>query len=341
MIFTAIPLSIIGGVFLLALRGMPFSISAGVGFIALFGVVVLNGIVLIAKFNRMKKSGVTNIVYIVVRGAKSRLRPVLMTACVASFGFLPMALSNGASAEVQRPLATVVIGGLLLATFLTLSVLPLLYITFEQKLKFFKKKTVGLASVLLVLSQVSSFTQTPISLNQAIETVLEQNQAIRTEKLKAAYNEALTRTAFDLGKTQVSSEFGQLNGPYTDNKLNISQSFAFPSVYAKQRKLYDAEWQQSLISVHLKAYEVEKAVTQCFYDWIYWSEKEALLQQADSLYTAFSQKATLRLSKGESTIMEKATAQNIAINIHTQLNEVRKTKQTIQMNLQYLLNYEA
>lgn len=342
MIFTAIPLSIIGGVFLLALRGMPFSISAGVGFIALFGVAVLNGIVLIAEFNRLKKSGVTNIVYIVVRGAKSRLRPVLMTACVASFGFLPMALSNGAGAEVQRPLATVVIGGLLLATFLTLFVLPLLYITFEQKLKFnfFKKKTVGLASVLLVLSQVSSFAQTPISLNQAIETALEQNQAIRTEKLKAAYNEALTKTAFDLGKTQVSSEFGQLNGPYTDNKLNISQSFAFPSVYAKQHKLYNAEWQQSLVSVHLKAYEVEKAVTQCFYDWIYWSEKEALLQQADSLYTAFSQKTTLRLSKGESTIMEKATAQNIAISIHAQLNEVRKTKQTVQMSLQYLLNTE-
>lgn len=149
MIFTAIPLSIIGGVFLLALRGMPFSISAGVGFIALFGVAVLNGIVLIAEFNRLQKSGIKNIVFIVVRGAKSRLRPVLMTACVASFGFLPMALSNGAGAEVQRPLATVVIGGLMLATFLTLFILPLLYITFEQKLHFSFMKKKKLSQLLL------------------------------------------------------------------------------------------------------------------------------------------------------------------------------------------------
>ncbi len=135
LIYTAIPLSIIGGVFLLALRGMPFSISAGVGFIALFGVAVLNGIVLISEFNRLHKSGIRNIVRIVIDGGESRLRPVLMTAFVASLGFIPMALSNGAGAEVQRPLATVVIGGLLVATFLTLFVLPLLYVTIEKGFK--------------------------------------------------------------------------------------------------------------------------------------------------------------------------------------------------------------
>ncbi|MFA9213098.1 MAG: efflux RND transporter permease subunit, partial [Candidatus Methylacidiphilales bacterium] len=113
LIYTAIPLSAIGGIFALALRGLPFSISAGVGFIALFGVAVLNGIVLIAEFNRLKSDGMTNIKDIVLKGSKLRLRPVLMTAFVASLGFFPMALSNGAGAEVQRPLATVVIGGLL------------------------------------------------------------------------------------------------------------------------------------------------------------------------------------------------------------------------------------
>ncbi len=132
LIYTAIPLSAIGGIFFLALRGMPFSISAGVGFIALFGVAVLNGIVLIAEFNRLKQSGMNNLALIVVTGTKLRLRPVLMTAFVASLGFLPMAVSNGAGAEVQRPLATVVIGGLLVATFLTLFVLPLLYLLFEK-----------------------------------------------------------------------------------------------------------------------------------------------------------------------------------------------------------------
>jgi len=133
LIYSAIPLSAIGGILFLALRGMPFSISAGVGFIALFGVAVLNGIVLIAEFNRLRSEGWKDLRKIVLMGTKVRLRPVLMTAFVASLGFLPMAISNGAGAEVQRPLATVVIGGLLIATFLTLIVLPILYILFEKK----------------------------------------------------------------------------------------------------------------------------------------------------------------------------------------------------------------
>ena len=133
LIFTAIPMSAIGGVFALMLRGMPFSISAGIGFIALFGVAVLNGIVMIGTFNQLQKEGWKNMLDRVLEGTKIRLRPVLMTATVASLGFLPMALSTSAGAEVQKPLATVVIGGLITATFLTLFVLPLLYIIFNSK----------------------------------------------------------------------------------------------------------------------------------------------------------------------------------------------------------------
>ena len=133
LIYTAIPLSAIGGVIALWIRGMPFSISAGVGFIALFGVAVLNGIVLIAEFNRLKQEGGLSLNDIVMKGTDLRLRPVLMTALVASLGFFPMALSNGSGAEVQRPLATVVIGGLITATILTLVVLPVLYTYFEKE----------------------------------------------------------------------------------------------------------------------------------------------------------------------------------------------------------------
>ncbi|TRW26483.1 efflux RND transporter permease subunit [Flavobacterium zepuense] len=135
LIFTAIPLSAIGGIFALWLRGMPFSISAGVGFIALFGVAVLNGIVLIAYFNQLKKEGMDSIYERIKEGARVRLRPVILTASVASLGFLPMALSNTAGAEVQKPLATVVIGGLITATLLTLIVLPILYYYFERGFK--------------------------------------------------------------------------------------------------------------------------------------------------------------------------------------------------------------
>jgi len=133
MIFTAVPLASIGGVLALWVRDMPFSISAGVGFIALFGVAVLNDIVLIASFNELKKEGMKNIYRRTIQGTLTRLRPVIMTALVASLGFLPMALSTTAGAEVQRPLATVVIGGVLFDMILTLIILPILYTIVESK----------------------------------------------------------------------------------------------------------------------------------------------------------------------------------------------------------------
>ena len=133
LIFSAIPLSAIGGVLSLWIRGMPFSISAGVGFIALFGIATLNGVVLISFFNELKESGMKDLRERVLLGTRQRLRPVLMTASAAAFGFLPMAFSSSSGAEVQRPLATVVIGGLITATFLTMIVLPVLYCMFSKK----------------------------------------------------------------------------------------------------------------------------------------------------------------------------------------------------------------
>jgi len=126
VIYTGVPLAATGGVFVLWARGMPFSISAGVGFIALSGVAVLNGLVMISYFNQLRERG-KGVAEAVSEGALTRLRPVLMTAPVASFGFVPMALATSAGAEVQRPLATVVIGGILSSTFLTLVLLPVLY----------------------------------------------------------------------------------------------------------------------------------------------------------------------------------------------------------------------
>ncbi|MCC6865521.1 MAG: efflux RND transporter permease subunit [Ignavibacteria bacterium] len=132
LVFSGIPFAIVGGIFSLLVRGMPFSISAGIGFIALFGVAVLNGIVMIAYFNRLEEEGITDIHERIIKGTMIRFRPILMTALVASLGFIPMAFSTGAGAEVQRPLATVVIGGLISSTFLTLIVLPVLYGIFNK-----------------------------------------------------------------------------------------------------------------------------------------------------------------------------------------------------------------
>jgi len=135
MVFSGIPFAVVGGIFALVIRDLPFSISAGIGFIALFGVAVLNGIVMIAYFNRLEDEGISNVHERIVSGSASRLRPILMTALVASLGFIPMALSTGSGAEVQRPLATVVIGGLISSTLLTLIVLPVIYGIFNKHKK--------------------------------------------------------------------------------------------------------------------------------------------------------------------------------------------------------------
>jgi cobalt-zinc-cadmium resistance protein CzcA len=132
LVYTGIPLAVTGGVFALWIRGMPFSIAAAVGFIALSGVAVLNGVVLVSYFNHLREQG-KDVLAAVTEGSLTRLRPVLMTAAVAIFGFVPMALSTSAGAEVQRPLATVVIGGIISSTFLTLVLLPVLYEWVEEK----------------------------------------------------------------------------------------------------------------------------------------------------------------------------------------------------------------
>lgn len=344
LIYTAIPLSIIGGVFFLALRGMPFSISAGVGFIALFGVAVLNGIVLISEFNRLYKSGMRNIVRIVIDGGESRLRPVLMTAFVASLGFIPMALSNGAGAEVQRPLATVVIGGLIVATFLTLFVLPLLYVNIEKGIKMKKMKNRNIASVLVFLFcfiglEVKS--QTPVTLEEAVDVALKNNRIIKNEKLKSEYSKALVRSASDIPQTGVTMDYGQINSALTDMKFGISQNIAFPTVYKKQKNLYTEEWKKSLLNVSLKEYELKKAVSLTFYNILYWKEKEKLLQETLKLYTDFLDKASIRLKAGESNILEKTTASNQKSAIEIQLKQLNQELSVLKYQLQWLLNTET
>lgn len=340
LIYSAIPLSAIGGILFLALRGMPFSISAGVGFIALFGVAVLNGIVLIAEFNRLKNQGMKNVAMIVLRGTKLRLRPVLMTAFVASLGFLPMALSNGAGAEVQRPLATVVIGGLLVATFLTLFVLPILYMLFERGIKVKRggKEFMLIAGAIVLASVVNA--QDTIHLDRAIQLAMQNNTTIKNEVAKAAYTKALIPTASDIPKTNMSAEYGQINSAYNDTRFSISQTMAFPTVYKKQRQLLHEEWKATVLAVSLREFEIKKAVTQAFYYCIYLQQKERLLLQADTLYNNFYQKANLRLQKGETNVLEKTTAENQRANIFLQLQQVRKETEIALIELQLLMNTE-
>lgn len=345
LIYTAIPLSVIGGVFMLNLRGMPFSISAAVGFIALFGVAVLNGIVLISEFNRLHKNGIRNIVRIVIDGGESRLRPVLMTAAVASLGFIPMAISTGAGAEVQRPLATVVIGGLILATLLTLFVLPLLYVNIENGFKMKKPKSKHVASVLLIFmlfSGIKMKAQTIISLDEAVQTALQNNRNLKNEKLRSDYAKALIKTSnADIPQTAVTADYGQINSAYNDMKFGISQSIAFPTVYQKQKNLHSEEWKKSQLNVSLKEFELKKAVSQSYFQIVYWKDKEKLLNETLQLYTQFLDKASLRLKAGESNILEKTTASNQKSAIEIQLKQVQQEIKTLQLQFSWLLNSET
>jgi cobalt-zinc-cadmium resistance protein CzcA len=342
LIYSAIPLSAIGGILFLALRGMPFSISAGVGFIALFGVAVLNGIVLIAEFNRIKDSGETDTKQIVLKGTKTRLRPVLMTAFVASLGFLPMAISNGAGAEVQRPLATVVIGGLLIATFLTLFVLPVLYILFEKgfSLKRKSKTTITATTILLLMffSFQNANAQTPINLKSAIDTALKNNLTVKNEKLNAEYQKKLKAAAVEIPQTNLIGEYGQINSFYKDTKFGIAQSMSFPTVYAKQKSLQNENYKSSVLNIAVKEAELKKQVSDVFYLLVYLQQKQNILLQNDSVYAAFLEKANLRFSKGETNILEKTTAETQRGQIAIQLNQLKNDIEIFQLQFQLLLN---
>ena len=341
LIYSAIPLSAIGGIFFLALRGLPFSISAGVGFIALFGVAVLNGIVLIAEFNRLKHDGMTDLRKIVLQGTMLRLRPVLMTAFVASLGFLPMAVSDGAGAEVQRPLATVVIGGLMLATLLTLFVLPILYLIFEKGVKVLDAK--GSMAIVIILTFLSFHTlqaQTPISLETAINTAITNNLGVKSEKLRANYQEQLIKTYHNLPTTNFVGDFGQNNSIYFDNRLGAVQSFSSPKVYARQKDLLTEEWKVVALGVTLGESELKRTVSETFYSLVYLNEKEKLLLKIDTIYAEFLRKAELRLAKGETNILEKTTAETQRGYIHLQLKMVLQEKEATKIQFRLLLNTE-
>ncbi len=342
LIYTAIPLSATGGIFALALRGMPFSISAGVGFIALFGVAVLNGIVLIAEFNRLKAEGWTDPRRIVVMGTKIRLRPVAMTAFVASLGILPMAISNGSGAEVQRPLATVLIGGLLVATFLTLYVLPVLYMIFEKGFSKKKKMKAPVAHILIAVLMLGGMNiakaQQPINLQSAIDTALKNNLSVKNEKLLNDYRKLMIGTAREIPQTGVTFEYGKFNSNYNDGKIGITQSFSFPKVYSTQKNMLTEEWKNSLLRTAAKEADLKREVTKVFYQLLYLQRKKELLLYADSLYAAFYRLTELRLQKGESNVLEKATAETQLGQILLQLQQLNKDAEIEQMKFQLLLN---
>lgn len=343
LIYTAVPMSVIGGILALWIRGMDFSISAGVGFIALFGIAVLNGIVLISEFNRLEREGETNVIQRVIRGIRTRLRPVMITATAASLGFFPMAISTSAGAEVQKPLATVVIGGLISATLLTLIVLPIFYIYFStfSFRKLFKR--VSSSGTLLLVTAVLLFAvsekaeaQRRISLDEAVRMATDSNLSVRSAEYDVEMKKAMTGATLDLPKTEISGEYGQINSYVNDNGFGVRQSFAFPTVYLNQHRLAKAQVKSSEWNRQATVSDVVAEVKRTYNQLVYLNERLCLLRYQDSLYTRFVTIAEKRYQSGEARKLELMTAQtqksetsNRLIQLQTDMNICSRRMQTL------------
>ncbi len=316
IIYSAIPLAAVGGVLLLWLRGMPFSISAGVGFIALFGIAVLNGIVLIEHFKELKNQSFDTMEALIIQGTKDRLRAVLLTASAAALGFLPMAISTSAGAEVQRPLATVVIGGLVTATLLTLVVLPVLYSIFDKKEFHLKKPQNTNLNVIFILvgllfSSLGYAQEKPLGLEELIPLAIKNNAGLKAANLNVDQSDALLGNAFDFDKTEVYYHYDQNNlsiGNLPLNVLGVQQDFAFPTVYFAKRKINKANYNLNSTAYEIRKKVLERDVTAAYYQYQYTQEKESIYQHLDSLYQNFAHMAKRRFELGETNYLEKITA---------------------------------
>ncbi|MEZ0487584.1 CusA/CzcA family heavy metal efflux RND transporter [Fibrella aquatica] len=372
LIFSAIPLAAIGGVLALWLRDMPFSISAGVGFIALFGVAVLNGIVLIGEFNRLRLAGETDLVKVIFEGTAVRLRPVLMTATVASLGFLPMALSSSAGAEVQKPLATVVIGGLITATLLTLFVLPVLYVLIERRFgkNFGRSKPqakpetgpvpvanwlliglIGLGTLGLLTAQAQVTAQPSVarpnptqtsnggglSLVQALQQASSNNPQLRVSQLNIGYQQSLRATAGDVGKTDVGLTLGQYNSRYFDQSFTVGQRLPNPALVRGLRSLADARTAGAEVEGRLTRADLARQVKATYYQLWYVQSLAGFLRSQDSLFAAIARGAEVRRRTGEGTLLEQTAADVQRQQAKTALSQNALDAQILARQLQTLL----
>ncbi|MFN2262310.1 MAG: CusA/CzcA family heavy metal efflux RND transporter, partial [Psychroflexus sp.] len=344
LIFTAIPFSAVGGIFLLWIRDMPFSISAGVGFIALFGIAVLNGIILVEYFKDLQKNGEKLTHQNIMKATKERLRAVLLTASSTALGFLPMAISTGAGAEVQRPLATVVIGGLLTSTLLTLIVLPVLYSTFERKLA--SKKSVKMNKNLILIlvlglgSILSTQAQNP-ELDSLKSKMLENNNALKASKMSIEQSKTAEGEAFQFKKLQIYQNYDEAEwDPIANEPLyqwGATQSFDFPTVYGKRLKRNKSKTQLKNIQNQLNIQQQLQNLEIAYQTHLILDEKIEIYKELDSIYADFARMAKRKFQEGESTYLEKITAQSKQTQIQNRLQLLENEQQNNQLQLQNLV----
>ena len=347
MIYMAIPLAAIGGVFALWLRGMPFSISAGVGFIVLFGVAVLNGLVLINRFNSLKEEGVTSLRDRIFTGTKERIRPIMLTATTDIFGFLPMAFSTSAGAEVQQPLATVVIGGMLTATLLTLVVLPVLYTFVEKRREKKEQNKLGssnsrsLATILIIGfvlggtfsvnaqsdAMSSEYSQQDslqtISLQEAKEMAIQNFPQLKAAQLEIESEEVLRKTAYDFGNTQIftgKEEVGNgSDGVYT--QIGVQQQGIDIFGIAPRLKLQKERVALAESALELSTIEIEREVSRAWAS-VYTTKRTfQVYRKMDSIFEDIERAARIRYETEATSKLEYLATSNQANEVKIQLEQ--------------------
>lgn len=347
VVFSTVPLSLIGGILALWLRGLPFSISAGVGFIALFGVAVLNGILMINHFNEVRKSReypmcTSRIIRI---SCPHLLRPVFLTGLVASLGFVPMAIATSAGAEVQRPLATVVIGGLIVSTVLTLLIIPVFYhiVNSTVMLRTGKlKKWFGLGLLACLAAGIPSGVHAQeapqsISLNQALEMAVQHSPRLQMADTDLARIRATRGEVFEATPTEFSYSWGQLNGVQRkDKELAVTQSVGSLLTPFYKNALVNKQVQTGNLYKQLVEKEVKAEVKRAWAYYLYaWNLKDMYKQQS-TLADKMQKAGEVRYKQGDISLLEKSMITTVASDMRHKLYQADEELKLAASRLQWI-----
>ena len=331
VVFSTVPLSLIGGILALWLRGLPFSISAGVGFIALFGVAVLNGILMINHFNDIRKETMYALSTrrVIARGTAHLLRPVFLTGLVASLGFVPMAIATSAGAEVQRPLATVVIGGLIVSTVLTLLIIPVFYqivsYTVVWKRRFSAKKFLFFFLLLAVVSPFTAKAQEKVTMDQAIELAKQNHPRLKIASAAIRQVKAARGEVLELSSTEMNYSWGQLNGELRkDKQWEVTQGLGSLLTPFYKNALVNRQVETGTFYRQIVEKEVVAEVKRAWAYYLYACNLRALYNDQNKLAEQLQRMGELRYHQGEITLLEKNMTTSMAVDMKNRLFQAQE-----------------
>lgn len=343
VVFSTVPLSIIGGILALWLRGLPFSISAGVGFIVLFGVAVLNGILMINHFNDLRNMTPYHLSTrrIITRGTHHLLRPVFLTGLVASLGFIPMAIAKTAGAEVQRPLATVVIGGLFVSTLLTLFVVPVFYKLVRSanvlKRKPFLRKFLPFVVVPMLMLPLNGYSQQTVTLDEAVEMAIENHPRLKSAEAAIQRTKAMRGESWELTPTTVDYSFGQLNGiERKDREISITQSVGSLLTPFYKNALVRRQTETGTHYKELVRREIIAEVKRAWSYYLYTQELCNLYADQNALAAELQRTSELRYEQGDITRLERSMSATMAADMRNKLFQAQEEHNVAAARLQWV-----